>query len=119
MKKRVINIFAIFVCFIALAAVGRAVSPNNLKIEIPFEFTVKDQKFPAGKYSIGRLNPADPDLLIMRNESGEAKILLRVQQFLVADMVEKPQLIFDLPENGIRRLTGIRETGTKYRLEIL
>ena len=81
MKKIAIKFVAILVCILPLAAAGKAQSSKNTQFEIPFEFIVKDKVFPAGTYSIERLNPDNPSLLIMKNTDGKQKIVFLAQSF--------------------------------------
>ncbi|HRH42757.1 MAG TPA: hypothetical protein PKY82_14100 [Pyrinomonadaceae bacterium] len=81
MKKIAIKFFAILVCILPFAAAGKAQSSKNAQFEIPFEFIVKDKVFPAGTYSIERLNPGNPSLLIMKNTLGKHKIVFLTQSF--------------------------------------
>lgn len=81
MKKTAIKFLAILVCILPLAAAGKAQSSKNAQFEIPFEFIVKDKVYPAGTYSIERLNPGNPNLLIMKNTDGKDKIVFLTQSF--------------------------------------
>ena len=81
MKKIAIKFVAILVCILPLAATSKAQSSKDAQFEIPFEFIVKDKVFPAGTYSIERLNPGNPSLLIMKNTHGKDKIVFLTQSF--------------------------------------
>ena len=81
MKKTAIKFLAILVCILPLAAAGKAQSSKNAQFEIPFEFIVKDKVYPAGTYSIERLNPGNPNLLIMKNTDGKDKIVFLTRSF--------------------------------------
>jgi hypothetical protein len=75
MKKKLRNIIAILCCVTALA-VGARSAENRSEFEIPFEFIVKKQTFPAGKYSVARLNAANPDVLILKQVGGKLKTVI-------------------------------------------
>lgn len=81
MKNIAIKFVAILVCILPFAVAGKAQSSKNAQFEIPFEFIVKDKVFPAGTYSIERLNPGNPNLLIMKNTGGKQKIVFLTQSF--------------------------------------
>jgi|SRR5215216_6469600 len=71
MKKQVIrtltmvglvNVLAMVV--MVGAAHGQSLG-NRIRINIPFDFSVGENKFPAGEYSIGRAQPASGDTVLL------------------------------------------------------
>lgn len=74
-----IKFFAILSCLLPFAAIGDAQSVKKTEFEIPFEFIVKEKVFPAGKYSIERLNSGNPNLLLLQNTTGKEKTIFLLQ----------------------------------------
>lgn len=78
MKKQ-IEICAILCCIVTFTVLGKAKPDNRPAFAIPFDFRVKNQNFPAGKYLVKRLNTANPNLVILKQLGGTAKVLLLVK----------------------------------------
>lgn len=120
MKKRAVIFIAILIFVGTLAGVAFAEGQSTeIRIVIPFDFYVKKKAFPPGEYSITRLNHEDPELLMLRDERGAAKIIFRAQINLQADAIEKTQFNFDRTPNGGYKLSEIRKEGSKYWYRIL
>jgi hypothetical protein len=82
MKKQVVkmltmvglvNVFAMVV--MVGAAHGQSLS-NRIRINIPFDFTVGNNKLPAGEYSIGRAQPSSGDTVLLISNVNEVANLL-------------------------------------------
>lgn len=79
MRNIFIKSFAILGCILSFAAIGNAQSVKKSEFEIPFEFFVKSKVFPAGRYSIERLNSDNPNFLLLKNTNGKEKTIFLLQ----------------------------------------
>jgi hypothetical protein len=72
LKKKILSIVATLTLLIPMAIIGFAGLSGRVKADIPFNFTVGNKEFKAGKYSVGRLPGArTADVLIVRSEDGD------------------------------------------------
>jgi hypothetical protein len=80
MKKQSLRIFLMFSALAILSvSYAQAQSGNPQTADIPFTFTVGDKTFPAGQYTVVRLNPAsDKAALSIQSADGggSGKIVL-------------------------------------------
>lgn len=118
MKKKAINILTVFVCLAAFSAAAVAYPKYRLEITIPFDFVLKSQTIPAGKYSFERMSPDDSTLLVLRSADRKINVIFRVQSFPLRKTVEKTQLVFKRDEEKYL-LTEIREANDRFTLRIL
>jgi hypothetical protein len=118
MKNKLINIFAILFCVITFAGTGKAQSINHLKFETSFDFIIREQKFPSGKYTVQRLNPADPGVLILRQTDGKLKTVFLTNTMISGKPMEQSQIIFN-HSNENYFLTGIWVLGETSGYDIL
>src|SRR5215471_12919840 len=58
-----VSFLAVVTAGAGVAAHGQSLS-THVRAEIPFDFTVGDKKFPAGKYSVGRAQSGSDDTLL-------------------------------------------------------
>src|SRR5215470_14785394 len=64
---------------IAAGATAKAQSlQNRLTVNIPFDFTVTDKKLPAGKYTIGRAQQGNGDLVIQISSATSNESVARI-----------------------------------------
>jgi hypothetical protein len=74
--KKIIQTTAILGCLTVFATIGKAQITNRLRFETSFDFNIKNQKFPAGKYTIERLNQFDPQTLVLRAVNGQMSLIM-------------------------------------------
>jgi len=56
------------VCLSVISAgAAKAQSAHSFEVEIPFPFILRDRTFPAGKYLVQRIDPAKPNVLMLKN----------------------------------------------------
>jgi len=84
---------------IALISAGAPAKAQSLQykltVNIPFDFTVNDKKLPAGKYSIGRAQLSEGDLVIQISSVDGDKSISRITIPVVArDDVKDGVLVF-------------------------
>ncbi len=75
MKKRAINAFVLLSLLLSLSAIYVYAKGNTLirKVEIPFDFSVRNKTFPAGVYSVSRVTQ-DKRVLLLSSEDGREAI---------------------------------------------
>jgi hypothetical protein len=110
MKNKFIKFLAILLCFFSFAIIGKAQSINRLVFETTFDFIIKEQTFTAGKYTIERLNPTNPQVLLLRQADGEAKTIFLTNSMISNKTMAELQLIFS-HLNETYLLTGIWVAG--------
>lgn len=59
MKKQLSSIVTVLSLLIAMTGIGFAQVPAAIRVDIPFDFTVGNKPFPAGKYLVKRLSGVD------------------------------------------------------------
>lgn len=70
MKKQVLKIFSMLSLFVTLATASvYAQSDMKLKVNIPFEFSVRNQVLPAGEYTVRRVSQS---VLVIRSADSRA-----------------------------------------------
>ena len=73
LKKKILSIVATLTLLIPISIIGFAGLSSRVIAEIPFDFTVGNKEFKAGKYSVGRLAPSNnPGTLVIRGEDNDA-----------------------------------------------
>lgn len=114
MKKLIGNIFGILCSIVAFAGMTAATS-SRLEFTIPFKFIVRNQIFPSGQYTVERLNPADPSVLILKNVDSKKKAIVQTRRIVKEGATGTPPLArgrdgqyfsIDLWETGLN--TGYR-----------
>lgn len=75
MKKQAINAFVLLSLLLSLSAISASAQGRMLinKVEIPFDFSVRDKTLPAGTYSIASIIQ-DKGTLLIRSEDGQEAI---------------------------------------------
>jgi hypothetical protein len=93
--KQLIVIFNTFVLLVAISVAVEAQTARIFEIEIPFDFIIKDRTVPAGRYSIGRPNEQNPDLLLFRKADGKTNVLIVIQRALGDPIIAGSMLSFN------------------------
>ena len=101
MKLQLVNVLKKvgLLCAILLATLvtsAQAQSPSNrLTAQIPFDFSIGDQKLPSGKYSVGRLRQySDDAVLSIDDEKGHSKAIRTSIPVRNLDLNENAKLVF-------------------------
>lgn len=80
-KKQITAIvFSVAAVLILTATSANAQSGRTMSVEIPFDFTIADNSYTAGEYTIGRLNRQKPSILILRKKDGKEKKIILTQE---------------------------------------
>lgn len=116
MKKQLMKIFTCLLFIAALTATGSAGSSNRTVFEIDFDFVVRDESFTAGKYSLERLSPSNPEIMVLKQVGGKAKSVLLIRQNGDSESASQLSLRFK-NSGGSYFLVGIWAFGKKYALD--
>ena len=84
------------VLVIAAGATAKAQSlESRLTVNIPFDFTVTDKKLPAGKYTIGRAQQANGDLVVQISSANGNESVARITiPVITRDPANEGMLVF-------------------------
>ena len=101
MKKQILRSFLIFGAFAILAVSSvQAQTSNRQTADIPFEFSVGDKTFPAGHYSVTRLNPhSDKAALVIKSEDGRLSKIVLTTPIEAERAQETAKLVFSRYDN--------------------
>jgi hypothetical protein len=81
MRKHPFTFITVLMCFVAvLSTTVSAQSVHLFEIEIPFEFVLHGQTLPAGKYALERIDPAKPNVVMLRNTNRSVARLVLTQR---------------------------------------
>lgn len=96
MKQQGFRIFVTLAFFALLAATPvYAQSEINVgKIDIPFGFTIKDERFPAGEYIVKRATQNSADVLMVRGEDGRGGRMFMTQPAKSSVRMNQGKLVF-------------------------
>ena len=96
MKKQSLRIVVILsFLMILLAAQAQAQSSREMTAKIPFSFSVGNKSFPAGEYSVTRLNPAsDRAAVAIKSADGRVSKVVLTMPVQASAPQESAKLIF-------------------------
>jgi hypothetical protein len=95
MKKQFATIIMSVAAILVLTAVSaNAQSRQTITVNIPFEFTVAGETYAAGEYKIGRLNPMEPAMLILKKKKGNEMKIFSTQNLKSKTGVENLSVVF-------------------------
>lgn len=95
MKKQFAAIIVSIAAVLVLTVISaNAQSTQMMTIDIPFEFNVAGKTYGAGKYTIGRFNPAEPGILILKKKDGGVKKIFLTQNVKSKTGVENARVVF-------------------------
>jgi hypothetical protein len=116
MKRITANVTSLMVVFLLFTAAGYAQhQTQNLKADVPFEFSVGQKAFPAGEYRVAEVAP---HTLTLRNtNNGLAIVFLTKPMLSLAGST--PKLEFEELEDGRVVLSEVwANGGTGYKLHV-
>lgn len=117
MKKRVVRVFASLL--LSVLMLGSALYAQNtervIKANIPFDFVVGNEVFPAGRYSVALVGPV---ILELRDSRGRALINVLTQSVQTLATSDRPKLRFD-NEGGQNVLTQVWQEGHEIGQQVL
>lgn len=95
MKKNFLIAMMSFVLSISGLATARAQVVDTVEADIPFGFTVNDNTLPAGEYSIRRVSPENPGVMVISSKEGHQNAHFVVNSAQAKTEPHKTELIFD------------------------
>lgn len=117
MKNQVGRVFAsLLLSAVMLGSTVRAQTTEHIiKANIPFDFVVGDQSFPAGHYSVALIGPV---VLELRDSQGRVVINVLTQSVQALNQPAQPKLRFE-SEGGQHVLTQVWRQDDSTGQEIL
>jgi hypothetical protein len=93
MKKLAINGFTLLSLIFSLSAISVYAQSKTLisKVEIPFDFSIRDKTLPAGVYRVERIFQ---DVLLIRGEDGQEVCVSLTMPVRAREIPETGQLLF-------------------------
>lgn len=101
MKKQILRSFLIsgVLAILSVSSI-QAQTSNRQTADIPFEFSVGDKAFPAGHYSVTRLNPhSDKAALVIKSEDGRLSKIVLTTPIEAGRTQESAKLVFSRYDN--------------------
>ena len=117
MKNRVGRVFASLLLSVLMlgSALHAQQAERVIKANIPFDFVVGREIFPAGQYSVALVGPV---MLELRNSQGRALINVLTQSVQAPAAPGTPKLRFD-KEDGQNVLTQVWQEGNEVGQQVL
>jgi hypothetical protein len=117
MKNRVVRVFASLLLSVLMlgSAVYAQRNERVIKANIPFDFVVGREIFPAGQYSVVLIGPV---LLELRDSRGRTLINVLTQSVQAPAAPGQPKLHFD-HEGGQNVLTQVWQEGDEIGQQVL
>lgn len=107
MQRRIANRLVMLVCLsVILTGAAKAQSSHSFEVEIPFPFILEDRTFPAGKYLVQRIDPAKPNVLMLKNADA------RIVRLVLTHRVESES------PSGVSTLIFMRRQEKLYLFQI-
>jgi hypothetical protein len=97
----------------AFATKVSAQTGGGFEIQVPFDFTVVGQTYPAAKYRISRLDAANPDVLVLRSAADKALLIFRTERISYNAPAASSWLSFRR-SGETNYLHGVRASGESY-----
>jgi hypothetical protein len=88
MKKQALQIASL--CLMATFAVTSAHAQSKITVKVPFEFSISDRSFPAGRYSVSSLR----DRLTLQDSTGRAVFVAIANSISGRRVGETGQVVF-------------------------
>jgi hypothetical protein len=95
MRRRIANRLIILVCLsVILTGAAKAQSAHSFQVEIPFPFILGERTLPAGKYLVQRIDPAKPNVLMIKNADARIVRVMLTHRVASESPSEVSTLIF-------------------------
>jgi hypothetical protein len=95
MKKVFLIAVMSFVLPISGLTTARAQVTDTVVADIPFGFVIQDTTLPAGEYTIRRVNPAIPSVMVISSKEQHRNVLFVVNSAQMNKEPHQTELIFD------------------------
>jgi hypothetical protein len=97
----------------AFATNASAQNASVFEIQVPFEFVVQGRTYAAATYRIGRLSPANPDMLVLKSSTGKTLSIFQTQRLNSGAQAEFSGLTFKRFGETFF-LDSVRASGARY-----
>lgn len=120
MKGQTAKIFIRLFFTLLFAAPAAAQTTRPAEFHIPFDFVIRGRSFPAGTYTVARLDYSKPEVLIMRNSDGRARRIFFTQRIEAGDYNEGASLVFNIvgDEHLLSQVWGVGERSGRQLPEV-
>jgi len=95
MKKVFLIALMSFVLPISGLTTARAQVTDTVVADVPFGFVIRDVTLPAGEYTIRRVNPSVPGVMVISSKEGDRNVLFVVNSAQMNKEPRETELIFD------------------------
>jgi len=79
----------------AICANAQALDEGTIEADVPFTFIVGEKTFPAGKYTLKRVDDTNPAVLEISNEKGRKTIFFEAETAEANEYPRQTNLVFD------------------------
>lgn len=110
---------ALFLLIGTISAAAQSRNAEQVTIQIPFQFSVGDERLPAGTYTIKRTSQAELAYVIQNKESHQTTTTMVKNKLQEGRMPSKTKLVFDVYEGKhflSQIWTGADNTGSELNL---
>jgi hypothetical protein len=94
MKKQCMRILIALIGVAGLGMAARGQVPDQILVNIPYEFVVAGKILPAGTYRVNRLSDADHETLILSSFESRARVMV-LSTSVESTQADKPEVSFE------------------------
>ena len=94
MKKQCMRILIALIGVAGLGMAARGQVPDQILVNIPYEFVVAGKTLPAGTYRVNRLSDADHETLILSSFESRARVMV-LSTSVESTQADKPEVSFE------------------------
>jgi hypothetical protein len=94
MKKQCMRILIVLIGVAGLGMAARGQVPDQILVNIPYEFVVAGKILPAGTYRVNRLSDADHETLILSSFESRARVMV-LSTSVESTQADKPEVSFE------------------------
>jgi hypothetical protein len=94
MKKQCMRILIALIGVAGLGMAARGQVPDQILVNIPYEFVVAGKTLPAGIYRVNRLSDADHEALILSSFESRARVMV-LSTSVESTQADKPEVSFE------------------------
>ena len=94
MKKQRMRILIALIGVAGLGMAARGQVPDQILVNVPYEFVVAGKTLPAGTYRVNRLSDADHETLILSSFESRARVMV-LSTSVESTQADKPEVSFE------------------------
>ncbi len=94
MKKQCMRILIALIGVAGLGMAARGQVPDQILVNIPYEFVVAGKTLPAGTYRVNRLSDANHETLILSSFESRARVMV-LSTSVESTQADKPEVSFE------------------------